>query len=60
MDNARNDDTAGSSNARINRMEQMLATLTEVVMQQQRQQPLPPPLPSAQAEAGNNDIINMT
>ena len=43
MDNARNDDTAGSSDARMNRMEQMLATLTEVVMQQQRQQPLPPP-----------------
>ncbi|XP_028071506.1 uncharacterized protein LOC114273886 [Camellia sinensis] len=60
MDNARNDDTAGSSDARMNRMEQMLTTLTKVVMQQQRQQPLPPlPLP-AQVEMDTGDIINLT
>ncbi|XP_028123907.1 uncharacterized protein LOC114320994 [Camellia sinensis] len=41
-------------------MEQMLAALTEAMMQQQRQQPLPPsPLPE-QAETDNNDIINPT
>ncbi|XP_028069479.1 uncharacterized protein LOC114272005 [Camellia sinensis] len=60
MDNARSDDTAGSSDARMNRMEQMLATLTEIVMQQQRQQPLPPPPLPVQVEMGNNDIITMT
>ncbi|XP_028080091.1 uncharacterized protein LOC114281735 [Camellia sinensis] len=60
MDNARNDDTAGSSDARMNRMEQMLATLTEVVMQQQREQPLPPPPLPAQVEMGTGDIINLT
>ncbi|XP_028100171.1 uncharacterized protein LOC114299593 [Camellia sinensis] len=60
MDNARSDDTAGSSDARMNRMEQMLATLTEVVMQRQRQQPLPPPPLPVQVEMGNSDIITMT
>ncbi|XP_028108655.1 uncharacterized protein LOC114307445 [Camellia sinensis] len=60
MDNARSDDTTGSSDARMNRMEQMLTTLTKVVMQEQRQQPLPPPPPPAQVEMGNSDIINMT
>ncbi|XP_028071944.1 uncharacterized protein LOC114274255 [Camellia sinensis] len=60
MDNARGDDTAGSSDARMNRMEQMLATLTEVLMQQQRRQPSPPLSPPAQVEMGNNDMINMT
>ncbi|XP_028055556.1 uncharacterized protein LOC114259719 [Camellia sinensis] len=60
MDNVRSDDTAGSSEARMNRMEQMLTALTEVVMQQQRQQPLPPPPPPVLVEPGNGDLINLT
>ncbi|XP_028110657.1 uncharacterized protein LOC114309160 [Camellia sinensis] len=49
MDNAKSDDTAGSSDARMNR-----------IIQQQRQQPLPPLPLLAQVEIGNSDIINMT
>ncbi|XP_028106246.1 uncharacterized protein LOC114305360 [Camellia sinensis] len=41
-------------------MEQMLTVLTEVIMQQQRQQPLPHPSPPVQVEPNNNDIINLT
>lgn len=60
MENAITDDAAGSSEVRINRMEQMFTALTEVVMQQQRKQPLPLPPPPAQVEPDNNDIINLT
>ncbi|XP_028121918.1 uncharacterized protein LOC114319113 [Camellia sinensis] len=60
MENARSDDTVGSSEGRMNRMEQMLTALTEVVMQQQRQQPLSLLPPPAQVEPDNNDIINLT
>lgn len=44
----------------MNRMEQLLAALTEAIMQQQKQQPLPPPPSSVQVEPDNNDIINLT
>ncbi|XP_028080281.1 uncharacterized protein LOC114281889 [Camellia sinensis] len=60
MENARGNDVSESSETRMNRMEQMLTALTEVVMQQQRQQHLPPPYPPAQIELDNNDIINLT
>ncbi|GMP83351.1 hypothetical protein CsSME_00037295 [Camellia sinensis var. sinensis] len=40
MENARNDDAVGSSEARMSRMERMLIALTESL----RQQPMPPPL----------------
>ncbi|GMP75837.1 hypothetical protein CsSME_00032789 [Camellia sinensis var. sinensis] len=42
MENARSDDATGSSEARMSRMEQMLATLTES-LRQQAMPPLPPP-----------------
>ena len=60
MDNVRSDDTAGSSEARMSRMEQMLTALTEVVMQQQRQHPLPPPPPPAPVEQSNSAINKLT
>lgn len=59
MENARGNGESESSEARIGRMEQMLAALTKTLTQQ-RQQPIPPPPPPAQAEADNNDIINLT
>ncbi|KAF5932743.1 hypothetical protein HYC85_028914 [Camellia sinensis] len=45
MDNARSDGTAESSEARMSRMEQMLAALTEAMTQQQQGQQHLPPLP---------------
>ncbi|XP_028072979.1 uncharacterized protein LOC114275183 [Camellia sinensis] len=60
MENARKNDTSESSETQMNIMEQRLATLTEAMTQQQRQQPFPPlPLP-VQVEPDNNDIINLT
>ncbi|XP_028093580.1 uncharacterized protein LOC114293668 [Camellia sinensis] len=61
MENARSDGTTESSEARMSRMEQMLAALTKAMaQQQQRQQPLAPPPPSVQVELDNNDIIILT
>ncbi|XP_028109695.1 uncharacterized protein LOC114308327 [Camellia sinensis] len=60
MENAWGSDESESSEARMGRMEQMLAALTETLTQQQRQQPLPPPPLPAQAETDNNDLINLT
>ena len=60
MENAWENDTSESSEARINRMEQMLVALTEAITQQQRQQPLPPLPPPVLVEPDNNDIINLT
>ena len=60
MENARGSDVSESSEARMGRIEQMLATLTKTLTQQQRQQPLPPSPPPAQHEPDNSDIINLT
>ena len=60
MENTRSDGIGESSEARINRMEQMLAALTEAITQQQRQQPLPPSSLPVQVEPNNNDVINLT
>ncbi|XP_028109577.1 uncharacterized protein LOC114308227 [Camellia sinensis] len=59
MENAKGNDTSESSEARMSRMEQMLAALIEAITQQ-RQRLFPhPPLP-VQVEPDNNDIINLT
>ncbi|XP_028089474.1 uncharacterized protein LOC114289857 [Camellia sinensis] len=60
MENTRSNDATESWEARISRMEQMLIALTEAMMPQQRQQPLPPPPLLVQVEPDNNDIINLT
>ncbi|XP_028084842.1 uncharacterized protein LOC114285953 [Camellia sinensis] len=56
MENTRSSDAIESSEARMNRMKQMLTTLTESL----RQQPLPHSPPPVQAEPVNNDIISLT
>ncbi|XP_028105428.1 uncharacterized protein LOC114304473 [Camellia sinensis] len=60
MENTRSDGTAESSEARMSRMKQMFASLTEAMLQQQSQQPPPLPPPLVQAEPDNNDFINLT
>ena len=55
MENTRSDSTAESSEARMSRMEQMLAASTESLWQQPMHH-LPPPV---QTELDNNDIINL-
>ena len=60
MENARGNDTSEFSEARMSRMEQMLAALPKAMTQQQRQQPLPPLPLLVQVELDNNDIINLT
>ncbi|XP_028063710.1 uncharacterized protein LOC114266947, partial [Camellia sinensis] len=60
MENARGNDISESSEAQMNKMEQMLAALTEAMTQQLRQQPLPHLPPPMLVEPDNSDIINLT
>ncbi|XP_028074780.1 uncharacterized protein LOC114277135 [Camellia sinensis] len=60
MENTRSDGTAEYPETWMNQRERMLEALTEAIMQQQRQQPLPSPSPLVQAKPVNNDIISLT